>query len=578
MSTSTEVVQQQKRKGGRGLGAARRTIAAVRVLSELEGVVPDEGQRAILEGFNGWGPVSRLFDAQPSGAWAGLADELDDVAGEAMSKAARVVDTSFFTPAALVGHIWGVLRSAGFVGGSVLDLGAGSGAFLRHAPADLPISYTGVEVDPTSAQIARALHLGANIITGDLLKVSLPHRRFDACVGNVPFSGSHVYDGATGFGGPLHEYFVARAVKAVRPGGYVVVVTSRHQLDAHGGLSSSIRRDADLIAAVRLPSGYFRDAGTDVVADVLILRVRDGDDVGHGWQPGERDSRTTLAEMVGQRYARESVSGFWELHPELVAGTMRLTGFDRSPLAVDAENPATAVRAAFDAATELLVPYDVVEGVPADVADIRLTDDEGRKRGSLHIVDGQVVRVGDCELTVVARPSAELRALLGLRDATVALIEAESDWDRPDAAVQPLRDRCRAAYEAYVARYGALNRGVATVGKPDPDTGMPRLGWRTPTMGRFRSDPDAPLVFALELFDQDTEEASPAPILTRRVNKRPEPATHAATAGEALAISLGEGAAWTSTASLHCSAWPVQTWRSTSSAISPTAIRRMGDR
>lgn len=538
---STLKTAQRGRSSSKGAGAARRAIAAARTITDLGSGVPDDGQRAALEAFPGWGPVAKLFDAQPSGVWAGLADELDDTAGEAMAKAARVVDTSFFTPAALVGHIWGVLRAAGFTGGSVLDLGCGAGAFLRHAPADVPITFTGVEVDPISAQIARALHPGANIITGDLLKVSLPHKRFDACVGNVPFSGSRVYDGATGFHGPLHEYFVARAVSAVRPGGYVVVVTSRHQLDGHGGLPTGIRRHADLIAAVRLPSGYFRDVGTDVVADVLILRVRDGDDDVQGWQPGDRESRTTLAGMVGQRYARESVSGFWDLHPELVAGSMRLTGFDRQPLAVDADNPAATVAAAFAAAAPLLVPYDAGDAVPADLADIRLTDDEGRKKGSLHIVDGQVVRVGDDGLTVVARPSAELRTLIGLRDAAVALIEAESDWDRSDGEVQPLRDTCRAGYDAYVARYGPLNRGVITEGKPDPDTGLPRLGWRTPPLGGFRSDPDAQLVFALELFDQDTEEASPAPILTRRVNKRPEPASSAGTAGEALAISLGEG-------------------------------------
>jgi N12 class adenine-specific DNA methylase/SAM-dependent methyltransferase len=538
---STLKTVQRGRLDGKGAVLARRAIAAAQTIAELDAGVADERQRAILEAFPGWGPVAKLFDAEPPGVWAGLADELDDAAGEAMAKAARVVDTSFFTPAELVGHIWGVLLAAGFTGGSVLDLGCGSGGFLRHAPADLLISLTGVEADPISAQIARALHPGANIIAGELHKVSLPHKRFDAAVGNVPFSASRVHDSASGFYGPLHQYFVARAVTAVRPGGYVVMVTSRHELDSAHGLSPTIGRHADLMAAVRLPSGYFRQSGTDVVADVLILRVRDGDDVVHGWRPGDREVRTPIEGMVGPRYAREWVSGFWDLHPELVAGTMRLTGFDRQPLAVDTDDPGAAVAAAFAAVEPLLVPYIDGDAAPADLADIRLTDDEGRKEGSLHVVDGQVVRVADGDLTVVARPTAELRTLIGLRDAAVALLDAESDWDRPDHAVEPLRVACRDAYEAYVARYGALNRGVITEGKPDPDTGMPRLGWRTPGLGGFRSDPDAAIVLALELFDQDSGEAGPAPILTRRVNKRPEPATSAGTAGEALAICLGEG-------------------------------------
>lgn len=142
---------------------ARAAIAAARTVAEVAGLV-DEDQRAILEGFAGWGPVAKLFDPQPLGVWAELADELEAVAGEAMTSAARVVDTSFFTPADLVGHIWDVLRAAGFSGGSLLDLGCGTGAFARHAPGDMTISYTGVDADWLSAQIARALHPRATIL------------------------------------------------------------------------------------------------------------------------------------------------------------------------------------------------------------------------------------------------------------------------------------------------------------------------------------------------------------------------------------------------------------------------------
>lgn len=543
--TTVEISQSEAAVNSTGPVLARRALAAARTVAQLDAGPPaalDERQRSILAAFPGWGPVAALFDAEPAGPWAELADELDEVAGEAMAKAARVVDTSFFSPDELVTHIWGVLCAAGFAGGSVLDLGCGSGAFLKHAPTDLPIRLTGVEADPISAHIARLLHPGATIITGDLQKVSLPHKRFDAAVGNVPFSAARVHDSAIGFYGPLHEYFVARAVAAVRPGGYVVVVTSRHELDAANGLSATIAEQADLIAAVRLPSGYFRQSGTDVVADVLILRVRDGDSDVHGWRhPRSGATRVAVESTVRGRYCRELVSPFWELHPELVAGEMKVTGFDRSPLLVHAADPAAAVAAAFAAVAPLLVPYADEDGASAGLDDVRLVDDQGRKEGSLHVVDGQVVRVVDGALTVVARPSAELRTLIGLRDAAVALVEAEADWDTPDHVVEPLRVTCRQTYQEYVARYGALNRGTLTEGKPDPETGLPRLGWRSPPLGGFRRDPDAPIVFALEAFDQDSGEAAPAPILLRRVNKRPTAATSAGTPGEALAISLGEG-------------------------------------
>ena len=124
---STVKTAQRARVSGRGASAARRAIAAAKTIAEVGSGIPDDEQRRVLEGFPGWGPVSKLFDPEPAGVWAGLADELDDTAGEAMASAARIVDTSFFTPADLVGHIWAVLRAAGFSGGSVLDLG-----FMRN--------------------------------------------------------------------------------------------------------------------------------------------------------------------------------------------------------------------------------------------------------------------------------------------------------------------------------------------------------------------------------------------------------------------------------------------------------------
>ncbi len=115
MSSSNVAVEQQRVQGPVGL--ARLAIAAARTVVELDGGAPDDRQRPVLEAFPGWGPVSKMFDAQPSGVWATLADDLEDAAGELVSKAARVVDTSFFTPPELVGHIYGVLRAVGFTGG-----------------------------------------------------------------------------------------------------------------------------------------------------------------------------------------------------------------------------------------------------------------------------------------------------------------------------------------------------------------------------------------------------------------------------------------------------------------------------
>ncbi|MDT5087164.1 MAG: hypothetical protein QOJ61_4207, partial [Mycobacterium sp.] len=388
---------------GATITAARAARDAVQVLHDLsDNPAADGGQRAVLERFPGWGAAATLFDPQPGPSWAALADELDDLDPDAMKVAARVVDTSFYTPPALISHVYALLRSAGFTGGPVLDLGCGTGRFIGHAPTALPIDFTGVEVDPIAARIAAILHPQATIIAERLQQVSLPNNRFAAAVGNVPFSSSNVSDRGFSFHGPLHEYFLVRAARAVRPGGYVVMVTSRHTLDSATGLSHAVRKRADLLAAIRLPSGYFAAEGTDVVADVLVLPVREEDEDRRGWSG--RDAATYLSgtDARGQRI-QAKVSGFWAEHPDLVAGTMRPTGYHQNPLAVDAENRDAAVAAAFAAASDLLIPYPILTS-PADAfADVMLTDDAGRKEGSFHVIDGTMFRVVDGALMAVTR-------------------------------------------------------------------------------------------------------------------------------------------------------------------------------
>ncbi|WP_433673752.1 helicase-related protein [Microbacterium gorillae] len=519
-------------------------------------------QQSTLRQFAGWGALARAFAKEPKGQWLEAADLLDEVVpADALLRAGEQLDTSFFTPTHITDAVFDLLRSTGFTSGRVLEPGCGSGAFMSAAPADLDIDWTGVEVDPTSARIASILHPSAEIIVGKLENTVLRDEHYDAAVGNVPFSSVRVRD-SEGRSGALHNYFIERAVAAVRPGGYIILVTSRHTIDSQHGILESIRdmQGAAFIGAVRLPSGAFAESGTDAVTDIVVIRRNDPTctrtayagpadfeqvDLGwdsYGYRPRRetRDLRVVIAEpdVPGQEISEPAiVSRYWELNPAHVAGVMRSTTFTRSPLVVRSEDPAGDVARSIGALIELMPPMAERTDI-ADLSDVVLVDAEGRKEGSIHALDGQLFRV-ERGVLVSLRANKELTALVELRDLAVELLDAESNPHTPDEEIAPLRDSARAAYTAYVSRFGNLNRGTLVEGRTDEETGLPALSWRRPPMGGFRRDPDAPLVMALEVFDQDTGEAGPAPILLHRVNRAPKPIERVDEPAEALAVSMG---------------------------------------
>ena len=533
----------------------KSAMRALDLLHELEdGHAATDEQRAVLQAWPGWGVLAPAFDPEPSGMWLEVADRLDSLLVDtARAAAADVVDTAFYTPQPVAAHLWQVLTSAGFTGGQVLDLGCGHGALMDAAPAGMPVDFTGVEVDPTSARIAAALHPSATIYTDRLQSRSLRDNHYDAVVANVPFSSVHVHDAAYEFHAPLHTYFLRRAVRAVRPGGYVVVITSRFVMDSGNSLRE-LSREANLVAALRLPTGTF--PGTDVVADVLVFQVR-GDGVPRaGWcdsvnyevirsaygigssRVADRRDVVDVPVIEGATVDAVRVNKYWAEHPGHVVGVMRTTGNRYNGLAVLADDPAAAAAQVFAAVCPMLPPIPT-RPVP-QLDDVLVADAQGRKERSFHLADGEVVTVTDGVLVQVPRPSRELRSLIGLRDAAVALMDLEADPDLPADDIAATRALALDLYTEYVASWGPLNRCTVAEGKPDPDTGVPALSVRRPAMGGFRRDPDYPLVMALEQYNPDSGEARPAAILLRRVNKRPVRIERVDTAPEALSVTLGE--------------------------------------
>jgi len=538
-------------------------LAAVELAWTLpDDATPTPAQTEILAAFTGWGAFAPAFAATPTDAWLRVADRLDAaLPAEAFTIASEQVDTSFFTPASITAAVYRLLADTGFTGGNILEPGCGAGAFMSAAPAGWDVQFTGVELDPTSARIATLLNPNATILTGKLESTVVREDHFDAAIGNVPFSSVRVFD-KEGRGGSLHNYFIRRAVDAIRPGGYVILVTSRHTIDATTGLAAALddMDGAAFIGAVRLPAGAFADTGTDAVTDIVVLRKNDSTHTqaawafpadtertpaGHEWNGRPRytttDNRLPITEPVRAGltiHDAPKVSAYWARHPEHVAARMLATGFERAPITVHTPTPDVSITAAVSALASVLPPLTPLTH-KFDLSDVTLTDADGRKEGSFHVIDGALHRVTSGHLAPV-RAHQELRALVGLRDLAVHLLDAESNMHTPDAQIAPLRTETLDAYRAYVAKFGHLNRGTLVEGKPDEDTGLPALSWRRPAMGGFRRDPDAALVMALEVFDQDTGEAGPAPILIRRVNRLPEPIERVDTAAEALAVSLGE--------------------------------------
>lgn len=515
------------------VAAGKRALETLKLARELElsGARPTPEQAEILSSWPGWGILSPAFDPIPSGSWADISEALTEMlTPERFREASTSLDVSFFTPPDLARTVWDLLIAAGFTGGRVLEPGCGTGAFLGKAPSGLDISFHGIERDTTSAGIAAMLNPKATITAKQLQDVPLPADSYDAVIGNFPFASGYVYDKAGVMASSLHGYFMLRALKALRPGGYMAVVTSSFFMDTDG-FESLVDSGAQFVTAVRLPEEMFAETGAQVVCDLILIRKALEGEKGHA---PESDRQLVLSAPVNK---------WWTVHPDLVAGEFEATSFYQRPLTVRSKNPSADLAAAVRVAAPMVKarPMTAVSLIPVlDAAQ----DVDGFKDGSYQVmaVDGTatLVRVTDGAAVPVVRPSKKLLALVDLRDRACELLAAESDTSTPDAALDPLRQAALDSYTSYVKLHGPINAGTLTEGKIDPETGVPILSWRPVNLAGFRSDPDFHLVSALEIYDQETGDSMPAPILLQRINKAPEPITSAGTPAEALAVSLGE--------------------------------------
>lgn len=519
------------------VGRARASVAAIETLAAIRRQgrrVATDAERITLAGWSGWGPLAKAF-APTDQTWADLAERIEQaLPAEDVRMGMKGTYMAFYTPRTIAAAMWEMLLSFGYTGGPVAELGCGGGVFFGTTPvAGTPL--TGVERDPTAAAICQLLHPDAKVINAPLEETSL-QPRFAAVVGNVPYGDVSVFDPTAPkhVAGALHNYFVWRAVQALAPGGYAILLTSRYTMDAR--LTETRRElsaDADFVGAVRLPNGAL-EGGTEVAADIVILRRKGGTP-----KPTHPQPWFGTEPVSWDRYT--TVNEWWSAEPDAVLGTMKKGPTTQYGLTLEVTPRADSRSVAdqlLDFTRRELAPAAAARNLgwaptpdPAafDAATSGVVSTEGWHEGTMRLTgDGGVLVVTGGRAAPLPKPREELLRLLRLRDLAVELVTAEADHSRSDALIEPIRADVRAAYQDYVKHHGPLNRYSQRPAGFDEETGVQQ--WRRiyPTMQGFRHDPDAPLVFALEVFDDeddgDTDEdeagmrARPAPIQTARQN------------------------------------------------------------
>jgi len=528
-------------------------LAALRTLAELQaGEQPaTKDQQQVLAGWSSWGAVPRVFD-DTDPTWATARSELRDLLTEQQwSAASRTTINAHYTDPAIVSAMWANLVALGFTDGQVLEPGCGSGTFLGLAPAPLwSRGLIGVELDPTTAAITAHLYPNVDIRSESFADTRLPEGSVDAVIGNVPFAGVALHDPVHNPARlAMHNHFIVKSLALTRPGGTVMVLTSRYTMDAQNPAARrAIAVQAVLLGALRLPNGaHQRTAGTDVVTDLLVLRRRDGTETGPG-----RDWETSAPVDLGAGTA--PVNTYFVKHPEHVLGVL---GYEAGRYA-SGEVTVTATDDRWGMALGRGLGQITTDAVAAGLGHQPrdLTDTE---RGVTARVGGRADRfVGHITATsgggfAVRRPSGvdedlgvprsqqpELRALMGLRDGVVAVLEAEAATAEDTTELRALRTTLAAAYTGYVTGFGPLNRvGQRRTGRVDPDTGQERMAQvRPPVMRLFASDPFSATVRALEVYDAQTQTAVGAAILSQRVVAPRTPRLGADTPADAVAICL----------------------------------------
>ncbi|KUM24420.1 lactate dehydrogenase [Mesorhizobium loti] len=559
-------------EGDRGLAKgwkprALDNLAAIRLAGAIEAedrpATPEEQARLIrFTGFGASELANTMFRRPGEDGFRAGWDEIGAALEVAVSRQdyaslARCTQYAHFTPEFIVRAIWAGLQRLGWRGGRVLEPGIGTGLFPALVPAALRdrAHVTGVELDPVTARIARLLQPRARIVNADFARADLK-AGFDLAVGNPPFSDRTVRSDRAyrSMGLRLHDYFIARAIDLLKPGGLAAFVTSAGTLDkADCSAREHIAKSADLVAAIRLPEGSFRqDAGTDVVVDIVFLRKR---------KPGEAEGDVAWLDTDEIRPADGDdgairVNRWFARHPDFVLGTHATTSGPFGETYTCLPHPGVDLAEGLADAICFL-PEAIYDGEP-DCVDLDADDANDAAGGEggdspairegsyfiapntalMQMVDGAPVivpvRKGRSADGVPEKHARIIRKLIPIRDAVRELLRCQ-ELDRP---WKPAQVKLRIAWSNFVRAFGPINTTVVSTSE-DPETGEVRETHRRPNLQPFLDDPDCWLVASIEDYDLETDTARPGPIFTERVIAPPA-APIITSAADALAVVLNE--------------------------------------
>lgn len=499
----------------------RRNIMAIQLLKKCQEenrfATPEE--QIVLSKYVGWGGLSEAFD-ENNPAWTTEYLELSSVlTPEEYASARESTLTAFYTPPEVITAIYKAMEQMGFKDGNLLEPSCGIGNFIGMLPDAMQDSKIyGVELDTISAGIAQQLYQKTTIAAQGFEETNLPDSFFDGVVGNVPFGDFKVsdkrYDKHKFL---IHDYFFAKSLDKLRPGGVMALVTSKGTMDKENpAVRKYIAQRAELLGAIRLPNNTFKgNAGTEVVSDILILQKRDRlIDIEPDWVHLDTDENGI------------KMNSYFVQHPEMILGEMKMVSgrFGMEATCVPYENADLAAQ--LDEAVANIhgeiTEYEAEEELEEE--DNSIPADPTVRNFSYTVVDDKIYYRENSRMTPVevsATAENRIKGMIAIRNSVRTLIELQTE-DYPDSEIKAEQERLNRLYDTFSGKYGLINSRANT--------------------SAFSQDSSFSLLSALEIIGEDGELERKADMFSKRTIKPHTPVTSVDTASEALAVSLGEKA------------------------------------